>query len=138
GALDRTVRSLAARLQADGLQGERAMLIFEPGLDFVVAFVACLYAGVVPVPAYPPEPHRMAHTLARLKSIVIDAEAKVVLTSPLIRGFAETLVAQANSEAISALAWITVDETGAHTPEAWVRPAITDEGLAFLQYTSGS
>lgn len=137
GELDRLARSLAARLQADGLEGERAMLLFEPGLDFIVSFVACLYAGVVPVPAYPPEPHRLAHTLARLERIVADAQARVVLTSPLIRGFAEGVMAQAQGDALSRLAWISSDESAA-SPDDWRPPTLDDGTLAFLQYSSGS
>src|SRR5579862_2027427 len=56
GELDRRARAIAARLQARELGGERAVLLYPPGLDFVAAFWGCLYAGVVAVPAYPPRP----------------------------------------------------------------------------------
>ena len=40
-----------------GLQrGERALLVYPPGLDFIVAFYACLRAGVIAVPVFPPDP----------------------------------------------------------------------------------
>lgn len=138
GGFDRAVRALAARLQADGLAGERALLVFEPGLDFVVAFVGCLFAGVVPVPAYPPEPHRMAHTLARLEGIVADADPSVVLTSPLIRGFAEGILAKSKAGALAELTWLTPDQTGDADPDDWQMPSLTADTVAFLQYTSGS
>ena len=58
GELDRRARALAARLQARGLAGRRALLLYPPGLEFIAAFFGCLYAGVVAVPAYPPRPNR--------------------------------------------------------------------------------
>src|SRR5262245_11178089 len=49
--LDRRARAIAARLQELGLGGERAILLYPPGLEFIAAFLGCLYAGVVAVPA---------------------------------------------------------------------------------------
>src|SRR5437660_16520 len=49
--LDRRARALAARLQGLGLAGERALLLYPAGLEFLHAFFGCLYAGVVAVPA---------------------------------------------------------------------------------------
>jgi acyl-CoA synthetase (AMP-forming)/AMP-acid ligase II len=54
GELDHQARAIAATLQAFGLAGERALLLYPPGLDYVAALFGCLYAGVVAVPAYPP------------------------------------------------------------------------------------
>ena len=56
GELDRKARVIAAWLQSFGAQGERAILLYPPGLDYVAAFFGCVYAGVVAVPAYPPMP----------------------------------------------------------------------------------
>src|SRR5262249_48053035 len=44
GELDRRARALAARLQARGLAGGRALLLYPPGLEFIAAFFGCLYA----------------------------------------------------------------------------------------------
>jgi acyl-CoA synthetase (AMP-forming)/AMP-acid ligase II len=63
--LDRRARAIAAHLQERGLAGKRALLLFPPGLPFIEAFLGCLYAGVVAVPAYPPRANRGA---ARLRS----------------------------------------------------------------------
>ena len=51
--VDRKARAIAASLQAMGMEGERALLLYPSGLDFVAAFFGCLYAGVIAVPAYP-------------------------------------------------------------------------------------
>lgn len=50
--LNRHARAIAAQLQTLGASGERALLLYPPGLDFITAFFGCLYAGVVAVPAY--------------------------------------------------------------------------------------
>ena len=52
--LDLQARVIATRLQNLGASGERALLLYPPGLEFIAAFFGCLYAGVVAVPAYPP------------------------------------------------------------------------------------
>src|SRR6185436_7270955 len=55
---DRRVRAIAARLADLKMAGERALLLYPPGLEFITAWFACLSAGVVAVPAYPPRRNR--------------------------------------------------------------------------------
>ncbi|MCB9545305.1 MAG: AMP-binding protein [Myxococcales bacterium] len=138
GELDRAARALGARLQAEGLAGQRVLLIFEPGLDFAQAFLGSLYAGAVPIPAYPPEPHRLTHTMARLEAIIADAQATAVITSKLVQGFAGAIVGQRADSALARLKWLSMADATAFGPDDWAArsPAPTD--LAFLQYTSGS
>ncbi len=81
--LDRRARAIAAWLQSLGLQGERALLLYPAGLDFIAAFFGCVYAGVVAVPAYPPRKNR---SLERIEAIADDAEAKVALTTHEVLG----------------------------------------------------
>src|SRR5690349_2889401 len=69
--LDRRCRAIGSALH--GLEGERVVLLYPPGLDYVVAFFGCLYAGAVAVPAYPPDPMRLPRTLPRLQAIVSDS-----------------------------------------------------------------
>ena len=47
-------RVVAATLAERGQKGDRAVLLFPPGLDFIVAFFACLLAGVIAVPLMVP------------------------------------------------------------------------------------
>src|SRR5262245_35241609 len=54
--LARRARRVAAAMA--GEPGARALLLFPPGLDFVVAFFGCLYARVIGVPVYPPQRSR--------------------------------------------------------------------------------
>src|SRR5215212_4820861 len=91
GELDRLARAIAAHLQALRAQGERALLLYPPGLEFVAAFLGCLYAGAIAVPAYPPKVKRVQ---PRLRSIARDAEPRFVLTVSSVLGKAEELVSQ--------------------------------------------
>ncbi|HVR99107.1 MAG TPA: fatty acyl-AMP ligase, partial [Thermoanaerobaculia bacterium] len=138
--LDRQARALGAALAAmgeRGLYGERALLLYPPGLEFIAAFLGCLYGGVVAVPAYPPRSQR---GLPRLLSIVQDAKPSVVLTTGALLRKAEALLGQVLGD--SGVACIATDqlleEDAGALASAWTPPAIDGATLAFLQYTSGS
>src|SRR5579875_3742771 len=81
--LDLRARAIAARLGELGLRGERAILAYPPGLEFIAAFFGCLYGGVVAVPAHPPRPNRPA---TRLASIAADARPGALLTASSLLG----------------------------------------------------
>ncbi|MGK7876454.1 MAG: AMP-binding protein [Xenococcaceae cyanobacterium] len=76
--LDQQARKIAAYLQSIVNPGERALLLYQPGLEFIAAFFGCLYAKILAVPAYPP---RRNQNSSRIKSIITDTQAKVVLTT---------------------------------------------------------
>jgi proline-specific peptidase len=131
--LDRRARAIGARLQAAGAAGERALLLYPPGLDFIAAFFGCLYAGAVAVPAYPP---RAGRTQPRLRSIVGDARPRVVLTTAAVAAKAEDLREQIPE--LASAAWIATESLDGGLAEGWTPPRVEPETLAFLQYTSGS
>ncbi|CAM3106872.1 amino acid adenylation domain-containing protein [Corallococcus sp. ZKHCc1 1396] len=135
-ALDRKARAIAAVLQARGAQGERALLLYPPGLDYIAGFFGCLYAGVIAVPIYPPDPLRLARTLPRLLSISQDAQATLVLTTDLIHGMGGLLFEQAPE--LRELHWLATDTLDAEVAEGWRDPGVTADTRGFLQYTSGS
>jgi acyl-CoA synthetase (AMP-forming)/AMP-acid ligase II len=82
--LDKKVRAVARKLQILGATGERALLLYPPGLEFIVAFYSCLYAGVIAVPVPPPDATRLKRTLPRIQSILKDAQASLMLTTSQI------------------------------------------------------
>jgi acyl-CoA synthetase (AMP-forming)/AMP-acid ligase II/acyl carrier protein len=133
GELDLRARAIAALLQSRGLAGERALLLYPPGLDYIAAFFGCLYAGVVAVPAYPPRRNRSSD---RLQAIVANARAAAILTTPTIDAAAGRLGGQTLSR--RPLHWVLTDEAPAADAQAWREPRLCGEDLAFLQYTSGS
>ena len=131
--LDLQARAIATSLQNLGAKGERALLIYPPGLEFIAAFFGCLYAGVVAVPAYPP---RRNQSLSRLQSIVADAGATIALTTKTTLSNVERQFTQ--SPTLQALHWLATDNISSDLAQAWHKPAISSDTLAFLQYTSGS
>ena len=63
--------------------GDRVLLVYPPSLDFIVAFVACLKAGIIAVPAYPPDPRKLYKDLKMFATIVSSCDAKAALTSSI-------------------------------------------------------
>ncbi|BAL88452.1 putative NRPS [Actinoplanes missouriensis 431] len=128
---------VSAALRDGGVRpGDRAMLLFAPGTDYVAAFFGCLYAGVVAVPVYPPDPQRWERGVRRLRAVARDAEPRCVLTTGVIAAFAGEMLAEQAPE-LAATKWISCDELGQYDTD--VTPVPVDGGhLAFLQYTSGS
>lgn len=136
--LDRRAQVIATKLQSMDALGERALLLYPPGLDYIVAFFGCLYAGVVAVPAYPPRPNR---SMVRLQSIFRDAQSKLALTTlTIMTGIEKTLE---QSPDLKKLSWITTDEasdekTSKSQTCSRQKLRVEQQSLAFLQYTSGS
>ncbi len=131
--LDQRARTIAAQLGAWGAQGQRALLLYMPGLEFLEAFFGCLYAGVIAVPTYPPH---NARSLSTIRGIVADAGASLALsTSSLL----SLLRAQPEYAAdLSSMRWLATDDLESGRASDWQAPSLTGETLAFLQYTSGS
>ena len=133
--LDRRARELGSLLYGLGLQGERALLMYTPGLDFVVAFFACLYAGVIAVPVYPPKRNQSSH---RLQAIIKDCDAKEILTTSTILGnLQQGLI---DHHELHGLKFLATDNLPTQFSQSYNLPEIeiSEKNLAFLQYTSGS
>ncbi len=132
GELDRRARLIAGRLQLELSPGDRALLVYPAGLEFIAAFFGCMYAGVVAVPSNYPKPKR---PMPRLQRIALDCDAHIALST------AQTLTTL-DPDLLSADAatnqWIATDELNPELADLWQRPAIDKNDLAFLQYTSGS
>jgi len=131
--LDRQARAIGAWLESHGLAGERALLLYPAGLDFVAAFFGCLYAGVVAVPVYPPRRNR---SLDRIQAIAADAEAKVALTTDVVLQRVEPLIEE--TPVLKQLAWLATCHVQPGVEEQWEMPDVHGDTTAFLQFTSGS
>ena len=130
---DHRARAIAGRLTDFGLAGERALLLYPPGLDFIVAYFGCLYAGCVAVPAFPPRRNR---NMTRIQAISDDAEAKVALTLSDVADRSEGMLDEAPH--LKQLAWIATDKISADAGRNFTPQNIRSDQLAMLQYTSGS
>ncbi len=131
--LDQGARAVAAQLQQLGLPGERVLMFYPSGLPFVTALMGCLYAGVIAVPAYPPNDNRF---LARIQSMMHSANVQAILTTNEVHNrmaqrFTETSVVHQLTTLITDT--IPSEVAGQFRPEP-----ISPESVAFLQYTSGS
>ena len=131
--LDWQARAIAAQLQLLKVTGERALLLYPSGLEFIVAFLGCLYAGVVAVPAYPP---RRNQNIFRLQTIVVDAQASVVLTTTSL--LPSIKIKFAHNPELKVLRWLATDNISNDLAKSWQKPNLHGSTLAFLQYTSGS
>jgi acyl-CoA synthetase (AMP-forming)/AMP-acid ligase II len=137
GQLHRAAQALAARLATRSRPGDRAILVFPPGLEFMVAFFGCLIAGVIAVPMMVPRRNSARDSSA---AIMANCEPVIALTSP---AFA---VRQDLQERFSRdrLQWLSVDLAGpaADLPKSDLQkadlPGPDPQHIAFLQYTSGS
>jgi acyl-CoA synthetase (AMP-forming)/AMP-acid ligase II/acyl carrier protein len=132
GELDRRARAIAARLQLELRPGDRALLVFPAGLEFISAFFGCMYAGVVAVPATYPKPKR---PMPRLQRIALDCDAHVALSTAQTL---TTLDPELLSTDAATSSWIAADELDDALADMWQPPKIAGSDLAFLQYTSGS
>ncbi len=134
--LDRRARGIAAWLQSYGAAGERALLLYPPGLDYLAAFFGCLYAGVIAVPAYPPQRER---GMPRVLSILQDSRAAYALTTHSIhQAIGRLSPRDGGLEQLAGLRWLTTDTGEPGAEDSWQHPDIDADTLAFLQYTSGS
>lgn len=131
--LDRKARAVGGWLTQQGMAGKRVLLLYPSGLDFIAAFMGCLYGGAIAVPAYPPRKNR---SVERIEAIAADADASVALTTRDVLDRFDALKASAPS--LEHLIWKVDSELEPTWSERWDRPDIDGETLAFLQYTSGS
>ena len=130
--LDKQAKIIAAHLQS--LKGERALLLYPSGLEFITAFFGCLYAGVIAVPVYPP---RRNQKLSRLLSIVNDAKPAIALTTTsILTDIEKEWTSDAELAQLKLLATDTIDNIGEE--KEFIISSVTPDSLAFLQYTSGS
>ena len=127
------VAAVAARLTALKMRGERALLLYPHGLDFLIGYYGCLAAGAVAVPAYPPRRNR---NMARIQAISDDAQAKVALTLNEVSERSADLLDEAPH--LKGLTWIATDQISDDEGRNWKPRKIQPSELAMLQYTSGS
>ncbi|MFA6034806.1 MAG: beta-ketoacyl synthase N-terminal-like domain-containing protein, partial [Myxococcota bacterium] len=136
GTLDRMARGVAAMLQQNNTRGESVILLFEPGPEFLVGFLACIYAGARGVPLYPPDVKRLARTLPRFLAIVEDCRAGVILTTTKMKAMGTAVFEFAPQ--LATRKWLAVDDVPPALYKEWSDPGVSLDELAFLQYTSGS
>lgn len=131
--LDQKARDIAIALESKQNAGERALLLYPPGLEFIAAFFGCLYAGVIAVPVYPP---RRNQRMTRLQAIIKDAQAAFALTTTSVLADIESSFKQ--EPELATVSCIATENLTPRIRQDWQPVEIKDDTLAFLQYTSGS
>jgi acyl-CoA synthetase (AMP-forming)/AMP-acid ligase II len=126
--------------------GSRVLLVYPPCPAFLIAFMACTQADLVPVPVFPPDPRSLKSTIVQFKSIVSSSGATTALTSSLY-GYAKKvsdLAGMFGGEKWPDLKWIVTDSNTKKDKAAYAEvsklpsPITPSSDVAFLQYTSGS
>ncbi len=130
--LQQKARKLAGVIQSKDMQGERALLMYQNSVDYIISFFACLYAGVIAIPGYPPKINKKDD---RMDAILDNSQARLLLTTE--KNFES--ISKHNPGFIDKVDYVNCqaihlnEEVDNYTPLG-----ITADDLAFLQYTSGS
>lgn len=131
--LDMRARAIAGYLQSRMAPGERLLLVFPPGLEFVQSFWGALYAGVIAVPVPPPDAFRVKSGASRVQGILQDAGAVGAFTTSTI---SQTL--QLQNQLSSLGQWLSIEDTALASASDWRPTHLSPAAVAYLQYTSGS
>ena len=131
--LDHRAKAVAAMLVSKGYAGKRALMMYPPGLDFIVAFFGCHYAAVTPIPAFPPRRNR---NMARIGAISDDAQASVALSVSSVIKSCEKWIKE--SPGLQRIPWLSTESVAAEFANDWVKPKASLDDLGLIQYTSGS
>ena len=122
--------ALAARMRFVAQPGDRVLLLMRPGIDFAVAFHACLRAGLIAVPCPAP---RMGHDMDRLLSTLSDCTPAVIVSTSR----AKDAVESAGSATMPP--WLLMDQSDAVQAPALAQDwSPSEDDVAVLQYSSGS
>ncbi len=135
--LDLKAKAIAARLQKQCRFGDRVILLYPSGLEFIVGFLGCLYAGVIAIPVTPPNSrmNKASSEMEKLGNIMLDAQPSAICATKNLTQLTQTIFK--NDSEFKNKKWLSTDYIDIKLSEKWERPNINGDTLAFLQYTSG-
>ncbi len=135
GELQSQAKKIAQTLLASGLQSRNVILLYPPGIDFIVAFFGCLYAGVIPAPIHAPKRNRSNQKIA---SLVHSINAAAILVPDAQKETYHQILSKEENWP-EELPYIVTDRLSDISSLATHElPNIDSLSLAFLQFTSGS
>lgn len=120
---------LATKLADAACAGQRILLVYPAGLDFIIAFYACLLANAIPVPLPLPKP---SDPMQRLNHVLQDCDPALIFTT----SGSKTQVLGQLPEASHHL--VVATDLQESVIDARLSSCLADSGIALLQYTSGS
>ncbi len=133
--IDLSARMIAANLQHSYAlkKGDRVILLFCPGLQFLEAFFGCLYAGIIAVPVYPPG---SGTTWENYLGIVSDAQAAIILADNTKAKFLQRHFKVTQQQSLAPI--VNIDDLDKTCADRYLPPDILGSDIALLQYTSGT
>jgi fatty acid CoA ligase FadD28 len=130
----RRTLNLAQELDGCASIGDRAVIIAPQGLDYVVAFLAALQAGLIAVPLSTPMVG--AHD-ERVNAVLRDASPSVILTTSPIVGDVAKYAQPAGGEPAPSVIEVDLLDLDSRRKGSSSRRQ-SGPATAYLQYTSGS
>ena len=131
--LDGRARAIGSKLRETVSAGDRALLVYPPGIDFIAGFFGCLYAGAVGVPVNVP---RRFRSMRQLDAIIDSCEPSVVLSNTALDNQKDGSYQKIPQ--LLELPWLATDDCQANGTQLADPFGADGDTLAFLQYTSGS
>lgn len=128
------VKCTAYLLSKQYKKGDRVMLVFPSGIDFVVAILACFYAGIIAVPCHKPNPNR---TGDKVDAIIGNCHPVAILTCESYYN----ALSKKTADITIPLCVVTdemLKEVKSEKLASFECVEIKDSDTALLQYTSGS
>lgn len=113
--------------------GDRAILLYEPGEDYLISFFSCLYAGIIAVPVFL---SKYSNFIEILKNIVDDCQATLILTTESNSQLLNSL--KLHNEFMSNITVVATDAVKPDIHNSFKPVSSSNNAIAFLQYTSGS
>uniref|UniRef100_UPI0025C5BC11 non-ribosomal peptide synthetase/type I polyketide synthase n=1 Tax=Flavobacterium sp. TaxID=239 RepID=UPI0025C5BC11 len=123
-------KRIASHILEHAKPGDRVLLLYPSGLDFIDAFLGCFLAGVIAVPAFPPQGKRR---IGRLENIVADCRATLILT---IESIYTKSSGWFDTEIFTNVKWLQTNVLVDSLDKDF--PVVLPTDIAFVQYTSGS
>jgi acyl-CoA synthetase (AMP-forming)/AMP-acid ligase II len=133
-------RAGAVHLAQQTRVGDRVLVVFPTGLDFVVGFLACLFSGRIAVPLPALDTARVERDLKKLLLVATDAEPSLVLAPRDVRDAvaAARELDEALDEAMARTPWVDLAQVEPSDGTRYPGRPQVDGDIAYLQYTSGS
>jgi fatty acid CoA ligase FadD21 len=131
--LSRRTMNVARVLSLHASVGDRAVILAPEGLDYILAFLGSMQAGLIAVPL--PLPHR-GSSHERVGAVFADTSPSVVLTTSAVAGDVGDYVDQARLE--SAPKIVEIDSLNLDVDLGPSIETADMSRIAYLQYSSGS
>lgn len=131
--LDHQAKAIAAEIQKISNKGDRVLMLFPSGMEYITSLYGCLYSGAIAIPAYPPRRNR---NFFRIQSIINNSGARIAMTTRSIFSLIDKNFA--GEESLKNIKWIIYEDIDIENEKSLTDPNLHPNDIALLQYTSGS